>query len=389
MRSVYGRFNCLAHFANPLIQIASSQRKWPMKFIFLICFALGLSALLASCVAGPIYTGSTGDKLDNFDGKVFKNRTSLNQGPLDMLALGWGSITSAKQWPEWLDHPIAEPPPTRVNSGIRVTYINHATTLIQVDGLNILTDPIYSERASPFTFAGPKRVSAPGIKMEDLPPIDVILISHNHYDHLDTATLTQLASLQDSPPLILAGLGVGGLLSELGLDRHVDMQWGQVEALGALEFAFVECRHRSGRGISDQMKTLWGSFVIKSPSGAIYFAGDTGYGPHLKEHGDQFGPFELTILPIGAYEPRWFMAAVHLNPEEAVQAHLDLKSRQSLAIHFGIFQLTYEAIDEPEQDLRKALEQHSIDDHLFWTLKPGEGKSLKPSFVADSAQNST
>jgi L-ascorbate metabolism protein UlaG (beta-lactamase superfamily) len=343
-----------------------------------------LSTLLASCVAGPIYEGG---KLDNFNGSVFVNRDPLDQDPLDMLSLGWGSLTKAKQWPTWIEHDVGERPPTRVNEGIRVTYINHATTLIQVDGLNILTDPIYSDRASPFSFAGPKRVRAPGIKMEDLPPIDVILISHNHYDHLDTATLTQLASQQDSDPLVLAGLGVGQLLSEIGMNRHIDMQWGQVEALGGLEFAVVECRHRSGRGIADQMKTLWGSFVIKSPSGAIYFAGDTGYGPHLKEHGDQYGPFELSILPIGAYEPRWFMAAVHLNPEEAVQAHIDLKSKQSLSIHFGVFQLTFEAIDEPEYDLGIALKENAIDDSAFWTLEPGEARALTPASDVDIAQN--
>lgn len=333
-----------------------------------------LLVLLTSCFAAPIYQG---DALTNFDGSVFQNRTPMVKGPLDLLGFGWGSLSKSKTWPKWQDNEKAGKPAARVNDGIVVTYINHATTLIQVDGMNILTDPIYSDRASPVNFAGPKRVRAPGVAMSDLPEIDVILISHNHYDHLDIETLQQLAARQQKQPLVLAGLGVGKLFDEIGLGRTVDMQWGQTESVGEIEFSFVECRHRSGRGISDQMKTLWGSFVINTPTGAIYFAGDTGYGPHLKEHGEQYGPFELTILPIGAYEPRWFMADVHLNPAEAVQAHLDLKSRQSLSIHFGIFQLTYEAIDEPVADLSIALEQANVAPESFWTLQPGEARQLK------------
>lgn len=353
-----------------------------MKATLYLVLTCCLSVLIAGCVAGPVFEG---EQMDNFDGNVFINRAPMKKGAMDILSLGWGSLTKAKQWPKWIESTAAEPPPFRVTEGIRVTYINHATTLIQVSGLNILTDPIYSDRASPFTFAGPKRVRAPGIKMEDLPPIDVILISHNHYDHLDTATLTQLAGQQTTEPLILSGLGVGKLLTEIDLTRHVDMQWGQFEALGDLEFVFVECRHRSGRGVTDQMKTLWGSFVIKTPSGPVYFAGDTGYGPHLAEHGEQYGPFELSILPIGAYEPRWFMADVHLNPEEAVQAHIDLKSKQSLSIHFGVFQLTFEAIEEPEQDLKKALQRSDVDAKTFWTLAPGEHRVLSRASVADIA----
>ncbi|MFT4798512.1 MAG: L-ascorbate metabolism protein UlaG (beta-lactamase superfamily) [Candidatus Azotimanducaceae bacterium] len=337
---------------------------------------LGVLVLLTSCFAGPIFQG---DDMKNFDGTVFHNRTPMYKSPYDLMRLGTGALSQSKTWPKWRQNEVAKIPAARVTDGIVVTYINHATTLIQVNGINILTDPIYSERASPLSFAGPKRVRAPGIAMTDLPEIDVILISHNHYDHLDTATLKQLAARQQTKPLILSGLGVGKLLNEIGLNRSVDMQWGQTESLGEVEFAFVECRHRSGRGITDQMKTLWGSFVINTPSGAIYFAGDTGYGPHLKEHGKTFGPFELTILPIGAYEPRWFMADVHLNPAEAVQAHLDLNSKQSLGIHFGVFQLTYEGVDDPIDELNVALEQAKMASESFWTLEPGDARQVNTS----------
>ncbi len=205
-------------------------------------------------------------------------------------------------------------PVSRVRQGLSVTFINHATFLIQVDGINILTDPIYSERASPFQWIGPRRVHAPGVPLEDLPPIDLVLISHNHYDHLDEATLLQLAANQERPPLILSGLGNGLLFDRLGLTEHQDMDWQDTVDVGGVEVVFTECRHRSGRGLADQMKTLWGSFVLKTSVGNIYFAGDTGYGPHLKEAGDQFGPFRLALLPIGAYEPRWFMRTCTWTP---------------------------------------------------------------------------
>ena len=315
--------------------------------------------------------------MNNFDGDVFRNREPLGQKPLDVLSFGWGSMTKAKQWPGRIENEPAEAPPASVADGIRVTYINHATTLIQMQGLNILTDPIYSERASPFQWVGPKRVRAPGIAMADLPNIDVILVSHNHYDHLDVDTLVQLTERQEKAPLVLSGLGVGQLMSEIGITNYIDMQWDQVERFRGMEFSFVECRHRSGRGISDQMKTLWGSFVIKSAAGSVYFAGDTGYGPHLKEHGKKYGPFSLAILPIGAYEPRWFMAEVHMNPEEAVKAHKDLQSKQSLSIHFGVFQLTYEAINEPVAALEDALKAQGVDAAKFWVLEPGQARNIR------------
>lgn len=335
-----------------------------------------LFTALAGCFAGPVFEG---DVLPNFDGRVFNNRDPMNQGPLDMISLSFGFVTQSETWPTWIDNPPADDVINRVDQDIRVTYISHATTLIQMDGLNILTDPVYSDRASPVSFAGPKRIRAPGLSLSELPPIDVILISHNHYDHLDIQTLQDIAALQAQPPLVLAGLGNGKLFEQIGLTNHRDLQWDESVQLGDVEFKFVECRHRSGRGIGDQMKTLWGSFVIQSDTGNVYFAGDTGYGPHLKEHGEQYGPFELAILPIGAYEPRWFMADVHMNPAEAVQAHIDLNSHQSLSIHFGVFQLTYEGVAAPEQELEAALSAKNIDPATFWRLQPGQSRVLSPT----------
>ncbi len=324
---------------------------------------------LSGCTAAPAFQGRNSD---HFDGTHFVNREPMDKSPGDFVKLAWGAVTEASDWPRWVETSTGEVVAERVYQGMSITFINHASFLIQVDGINILTDPIYSERASPFQWAGPKRVHAPGLLLEDLPPIDLVLISHNHYDHLDEATLISLAKQQDEEPLIVAGLGNGLLFDQLGLSNHRDLDWEETTRLGEIEIIFTECRHRSGRGIGDQMKTLWGSFVLNTSAGSIYFAGDTGYGPHLKEAGQQHGPFRLALLPIGAYEPRWFMADVHLNPEEAVQAHIDLRSEHSIGMHFGTFQLTYEAIDEPEAELAAAREKYGIDPGDFEVLDVGE-----------------
>jgi L-ascorbate metabolism protein UlaG (beta-lactamase superfamily) len=335
-------------------------------WIYLILLLL---PTLSGCTAAPAYTG---ERSTNFDGTRFVNSDPMDKSAGDFVKLAWGAVTESQSWPAWVDTVSQQVPVERVYGGISITFINHATFLIQVDGLNILTDPIYSQRASPFQWAGPRRVHAPGIALADLPPIDLVLISHNHYDHLDEDTLVQLARQQEIPPLILSGLGNGLLFDKLGLPDHRDMDWDDKLRIGDLEVVFLECRHRSGRGIGDQMKTLWGSFVIKTGEGNIYFAGDTGYGPHLKEAGERFGPFSLALLPIGAYEPRWFMSDVHLNPAEAVQAHLDLRSEHSVAMHFGTFQLTYEGVDEPVIDLFVALQRYGIHPGRFDVLEVGE-----------------
>jgi len=338
-----------------------------------ITLFLLIGVFLAGCVAAPGYKGA---KSDNFDGRVFTNTTATEKTIPDLLKLGWQFMTKAAPWPKHLEVLQQQVPQTRLERGLSVTFVNHATMLIQVDGLNILTDPVYSERASPFSFVGPKRIHQPGIRMEDLPPIDVILISHNHYDHLDTATLTKLVSMQSSPPRILTGLGNKALLDDIGLSNSHELSWEEAESIRGTTFTFSESRHRSGRGLSDQMRTLWGSFVIETPSGNIYFAGDTGYDQHFRAAKEKFGGFVLSILPIGAYEPRWFMKDVHLNPHEAVQAHSDLNSNLSVAIHFGTFQLTLEGVDQPVTDLKAALKKQQFDEDRFLILQPGDSRLI-------------
>ena len=336
----------------------------------------GLILMLAGCLAAPGYDG---DVMDNFDGVRFVNRTPTLRGPADMFRLSLEAISKMSEWPDWVETTAGQVPVSK--QGIEVTFINHATLLLRIDGVTILTDPIFSERASPFSFAGPRRVHAPGVALPDLPDIDVILISHNHYDHLDIASLKliteQQLSRSSDPPLILAGLGNSALLTREGLDHHRELNWNDAREIFGLIIHFTQCRHRSGRGIADQDKTLWGSFVVESDQGNVYFAGDTGYDAHFNEAAERFGKFELAMLPIGAYEPRWFMSEIHLNPAEAVQAHQDLNARQSIGMHYGTFQLTFEAVDQPLADLDIAIEKAQLRRESFWTLEPGQSRRVK------------
>ncbi|HEY0722403.1 MAG TPA: MBL fold metallo-hydrolase, partial [Pyrinomonadaceae bacterium] len=253
----------------------------------------------------------------------------------------------------------------------RVTFVNHATVLIQTGGLNILTDPIWSERASPFTWAGPKRHRAPGIRLEDLPPIDVVLISHNHYDHLDMQTLAKLHAKYQ--PRLITGLGNSALLTAGGINQVVELDWWQVTKISdALSVTCVPAKHFSGRGLSDADGTLWCGYVMQTPAGNIYFAGDTGMGTHFAEIKQRFQTFRLALLPIGAYLPRWFMHPVHISPSEAVELHRQLQPRVSMAIHFGTFALGDDGELEPVLQLREA----SNNDSDVWVLEHGEGRDV-------------
>jgi len=362
-------------------RLFGSRRKMAMKItmcrkrISHASLALLTASLLSAC---NLLTEKPYPISDHSDGKRFYNRDGSDKGLSDISQFLWQSLWNESAWPESLSNPEASTISDRVKEGIRATYINHATVLIQVDGLNILTDPIWSERASPVTFAGPKRIRPPGIAISDLPEIDLVLISHNHYDHLDTATLRQLRQQQNKEPVILSGLGSAALLRSLGYNQAIELDWSDSTSVEGTTVHFVECQHRSARGVFDQMRTLWGSFVIQTSQGNIYFAGDTGYSPHFKEQGERFGSFALSILPIGAYEPRWFMKDIHLNPAEAVKAHIDLNSEQSLGMHFGVFQLTWEPVDQPVTDLDTALQANQIGTGRFWALEPGQARVITP-----------
>ena len=365
------RMNMMSRFFSRLLQptcfkTASAKGRALVGFIAL------LSVLTAcSLVEERDYPIS-----DHYDGSHFYNRDAEGNSWPAVFKFLFTGLWEKADWPTARTNPVAEPIPARVTEGLRATYINHATVLIQVDGLNILTDPIWSERASPVTFAGPKRIREPGFAIEDLPAIDLIVVSHNHYDHMDTASLRALREHQSREPVIVSGLGNAGLLRSLGYDNAIELDWDESTDVGSSKVHFVECQHQSARGLHDRMRTLWGSFVIETSQGPIYFAGDTGYSPHFADQGERYGPFALSIIPIGAYEPRYFMKAMHLNPSEAVAAHKDLKSEQSLGIHFGVFQLTWEGIDQPVIDLEVSLADQAVDPSAFWVLEPGHYRTL-------------
>ena len=238
---------------------------------------------------------------------------------------------------------------------LTVTWVGHSSLLVQIGGLNILTDPMWSERASPLRFAGPKRWVPPGIAFDELPPLDVILQSHNHYDHLDDVTVRRLARAYPDAAWILP-LGLAPFVRTRGARRVTELDWWQEhEASPLLRIAATPAQHFSARGFGDRGDTLWCGFALRAGSGrSVYFAGDTGYHPEFQAIGERYGPFDVALLPIGAYEPRWFMRYVHMNPEEAVEAFRKLNARAMVPIHWGTFKLTDEAMDEPPRRAQRA-----------------------------------
>jgi L-ascorbate metabolism protein UlaG (beta-lactamase superfamily) len=269
------------------------------------------------------------------------------------LALRWFATRRPEPWPKLVPGPIGPKPVARVGGKtIRATLIGHATVLLQVAGLNILTDPVWSARASPLSWIGPRRVRPPAIAFDDLPKIDVVLLSHSHYDHLDRSTLAALD--RRDRPLVLTGLGVGAIVPAARVAEH---DWWQSHDLGdGVVVTYVPAQHFSARTPFDRNKTLWGGFVLETTAGVIYFAGDTGDGPHIAAITERFGPMNLSLLPIGAYLPHWFMALVHISPAEAVAAAETLQSAVTLPIHFDTFRLADDAFGEAVKILRQALD---------------------------------
>src|SRR4029077_15094533 len=286
----------------------------------------------------------------------------------------WRRNGARQQWPRWAPSSHADTPPQRVTAGIRFSFVGHASWLIQTGGQNILVDPVWSERASPFRFAGPKRVNDPGIAFDALPPIDCVLVSHGHYDHLDVATLSRLA--KKFSPRVITPLGNDLTMTRVDRDIRVEaFDWQQRTELGiGVAVTLVPTRHWSARGLFDRNQSLWASFVLETPAGKIYAVGDSGYGQgkHFRDVGRAHGPLRLALLPIGAYEPRWFMKDQHMNPSDAVMALADCGAAQALAHHNGTFQLTDEAIDAPVIALGEALDEAKIPRERFVALMPGQ-----------------
>lgn len=312
-----------------------------------------------------------GPASDHFDGERFFNpgHPATDKGLGDIL--GWKLKEKAARWPGSVAVRQAVPEP-RV-AGAQVTAVGHASLLIQLDGLNLLTDPVWSQRASPTQWFGPKRVTAPGIAYDNLPPIDAVLLSHNHYDHLDLTTLGRL--VRDHDPLIVTPLGNDVIVRRaIPHARIVAGDWGDKVDLAGIEIHIVPAQHWSSRGLSDRRMALWGGFVLRGKSARIYFAGDTGCGDGaiFRAIRERHGAPDIALIPIGAYEPRWFMKTQHCNPEEAVRIMLDLDAKRAIGIHWGTFQLADEARDAPVIALAESLARHGIDPARFVAAVPGE-----------------
>jgi L-ascorbate metabolism protein UlaG (beta-lactamase superfamily) len=329
-----------------------SARRWLRRIaVVLGALVLLLAALVVGLgwyFSGPVYQGPVSD---HFDGTHFVNMRAVPHGGFGAF-LRWQRTRQLGPWAE-REAPPGPRPPARV-PGMRVTFVNHATVLLQQDNLNVLTDPIWSLRASPVSFMGPRRQHPPGLRFEDLPPIDAVVLSHNHYDHLDLPTLRRLQEAHH--PRFFCGLGNKALLERAGLQRVTELDWWQnVPLTDAVELIAVPSQHFSNRGLFDRDRTLWLGYVLRGPAGLSYFAGDTGSGPHFAEIRKRLGAPRLAVLPIGAYRPEWFMGPVHETPQEALAAHDQLGAGSSVAIHFGTFALGDDGQDEPKQALEDAI----------------------------------
>ncbi|MET1111557.1 MAG: MBL fold metallo-hydrolase [Allosphingosinicella sp.] len=372
------------------------MRKWLGRLGALLLFlAVGLCfapSLIPPFLDRIYYQGPNSD---HFDGERFFNpnpgraAAAAHRGPARFINRFIGSNERAR-WPERV--PVRPSVPQRRVEGreMLVTWIGHATVLVQTAGLNILTDPIWSERASPFSFAGPKRVRAPGVRFEDLPKIDLVLVSHNHYDHMDLPTLKRL--WRRDRPAILTSAGNETILKTAGIEA-IALDWNRVATLTDAGFgisqlprcdpdafcrgdratiAVVRNHHWSSRWGTDRNRALWSAFAVLTPTGRIFFAGDTGYGDgSWADEGAEWGPFRLAILPVGAYLPRDVMQANHMDPDEAVRVFEKLKPAMALGMHWGTFQLTFESIDDPPRRLAAARRARGIAEGRFVTTEVG------------------
>jgi N-acyl-phosphatidylethanolamine-hydrolysing phospholipase D len=281
--------------------------------------------------------------------------------------------------------PIAKPAivsPRADNSDFAATWIGHSTALLQLGGMNVLTDPVFCQRAFPVQWLGPRRIMDPALSIDELPPLDVVLLSHNHYDHLDSSAVKRIVRANARTPWVVP-LRLGATLRRWGVREIIELDWWQEASLGSLRVTATPARHMSARRLGDRNRTLWCGFALEAPGRRVFFAGDTAYHPEFGEVGARCGPFDFAMIPIGAYEPRWFMERVHVNPEEAVKIYQDVSgahpgapSPLMLAIHWGTFRLTTEAMDEPPRRIAALWRELDLDPDRLWVARFGETRRL-------------
>ncbi|WP_409478770.1 MBL fold metallo-hydrolase [Pseudobdellovibrio sp. HCB154] len=335
---------------------------------------LSLSCLLVVTIAACAMK-SKYPITDHFDGKKFYH-AGLESDHSLWSVFKWAVSRPDLNFPEWLENKFKPQLPQKLEEKkVAATFINHSTFLLQTKNFNFLTDPIWSKRTSPVSFLGPKRFRDPGMKIEELPPIHFVVLSHNHYDHFDLQTIKDLH--QKFKPVFIMALGNSKLIADIKDIQVVELDWWQSHTVpnngSKAKITLVPAQHWSARGLTDQREALWGGYVIESDSAKIYFAGDTGYNEGIfTTIADTFKEPDLALLPIGAYEPRWFMKNNHINPEESVQIHLTLKPKISVAMHYGAFRLSDEDFGQPEKDLATAKKNSRVEN--FVTLEVGETK---------------
>lgn len=337
---------------------------------FLAAAGLTAAGLAGATSCAALRTGRGNEPwrerdIPHFDGRRFFNPDGPTGNTFSNF-LKWRRTRDPAPWPERVENTASPALPDTVRDGeVHVTLVNHCTFLIQLPGINILTDPVYSERVSPVTFAGPRRVRDPGLPWDELPRIDAVVISHGHYDHLDVATLGQLNAR--FRPKFYTGLGNRSLLMDRGIDDVTELDWWQAagtDAIGA-KITFTPVQHWTARTLLDRNTTLWGGFHIRQDAIDIFFGGDAGYGGEFTAIRERLGRPALALLPIGAFKPRWFMEPSHMAPDEAVKAHLDLGARQSLAMHFDTFPLADEGFGTAAEELNSARAKAGLPETEF------------------------
>jgi L-ascorbate metabolism protein UlaG (beta-lactamase superfamily) len=342
--------------------------------------AVSAAGLIAGLGRNAIARYHDGPVSDHFDGtRFFDPQGAQPRSVVDLIR--WRLTGTRASWPEHSPSPYADRPPHEVNDASwRISFVGHASLLLQTAGLNLLIDPVWSERVSPVSFAGPKRVNDPGVAFEALPLINAVLVSHCHYDHLDLPTLSRLAAAHR--PRVITPLGNDAIMRSHDPTIAAEAyDWGErVPLPGGASVSLVPVQHWSARGLTDRNKALWAGFVIDTPAGRIFHVADSGYGGghHFRSAREQHGPFRLAILPIGAYEPRWFLRDQHMDPAEAVQAFRDCGAELALAHHHGTFQLTDEAINAPRLALAEATASAGISEEQFRALRPGQVWQIDP-----------
>lgn len=366
--------------------------KYRIGSTIIFLFSAALISHLPGCAAvNPYYDGAK----PHHTAQGFKNNYSgpVSKSFLDFLKWQINRIKNDLPPQAQMSTPVVPADLVFISSNAKagenmqpaVTWIGHASTLVQASGLNVLTDPVFSQRASLFDSVGPIRTQAPGLGLAQLPRIDVVLISHNHFDHLDVKSVVALSKQVGGSPQFIVPLGIKPWMENLGINKVRELDWWESFVVGKVEFVFTPVQHWSARGIADRSQTLWGGWAVFGTDFQWYFTGDTGYTKDFIDTKARFsarqsepkgGGFDLALIAVGAYEPRWFMQEQHINPAEAVQVHLDIGAKRSMGVHWGTFNLTDEPLDQPPKDLAIARAAAHLSDDAFFLLAVGETRKL-------------